>query len=529
MKLVPALILALLLAPPIGIAEPAAITGTFSAFALEAFTNSTARGNLVASLLEDGVDSTEGGPVTFSLTGSATRIEVDSADIAIHAGALAHRNQPQTDAVDYQSVVMDALTFKPGYRWNAFSSSPLKPAHVELQSQGCLKATPQAASSIERIAVVNHGDRPPTIRDTSRATSVTCLAGSTLSITGDFALSLWAVDVAIYADDENWVLQTGRQRTQALPGAMPDLSGQISQDVEAYVFVSNGTLTIPVVRANHLVLLESVHIETAGGILHGATGVAMTPTGEVVIEHDTVWLGDDSSLEIQKASGETSFWVHAQTSELRFDGRLLTVSVHQASQGAVWGPVVLAVVGVILVAAGTQLRPWWTYSRYRAAMPTGVISRPRTWRELRGSAAWVLGCRSVKAGRIERADILSQRSLRLFPNSVDAKILRANVQRSLGNLDESLQVFEQLYGKLEKSDARAEVACRIAAILVKLDLHDEAVEWLKDAAMDDIARFEAEIGNSCFDPLKDDPWFDGARLGCVRDELERRRELGLAG
>ena len=517
-----ALAACILLALAPSVAASDGFAASLEAMSLESQGQGLVKGQLVAFLQEDAGATDQPTLSGFSLTSAETRIETDSAEPTIRAGVLAQRVQPETTTAEYESSAFDGISFKEGFRWNVFSLNNQAPAEVEIQS-ACSKVVPHGTSSIERVAIVNSPGRELTIRDTSESFALSCREEFTVTVTGDFVLSLWSVDASILADGNAWTLRTGPQQATSAPAGTPDLSSRVSRDVEAYIFARNATLTVPALQGNYLLLLDSMHVESSSALLHGATGTVHLPDGATALDHQVVWLGDDSILQLARQPGSQVLQVDARTSELRFGQRTLTAAPTDNDTGP-WPIVGLALLLLVLVLAGGQVRLWRVYARFSKNVER-FETPPSNWRELRGAAYYILGNNALHAGRLKRAGRLAKRSQRLFPTSVEGLLLRAGVHRLTGNLDAALKDLEDAYDQLHNDADKADVACCIAGILVQLDLADEAVDWLKDAATHDITTFESEAKRKCFDALANDPWFEGARLGAVRDEQNRRHGL----
>lgn len=486
-------------------------------------------GPLVAFLQEGG------GAGEFTLHARELRVETDQAEPVLHLARVQDvRANESTRTQTFLDATVQGVRFLPQYRWDVFSTDPAHPARVQAEAE-CAQAV-RAPERIERVPRVAAFGRPATVREAAGNLSWRCLAGGSLTVTGDFVLSLWSTDALLTAGDESRELRSGPQEMRPAPVAF---AGYASRDVELYLFAADATLVVPALRDDETTLYTGAAQVAAGRMqLQGARGALALDGEPQAIAPSTVLLDDARAGLARPDAGSMLAVIDGPVSGLSIDGVAVSATGPPPRSDLWW----LAAATAGLAALALLARQSWLtgqYRRFATQHAGGSLTTPRTWRERRGAGFWALAFRELRTGSPERAARHAERSRRLFPRSVDALLLRGALFQREGRLAPALACFEQASARVELAGDRAALSCHVASLLVAMHKDealrdpglaghrlDQAVAWLRRAADADVETFEAAVRGAAFDALAQDPWVDGARAGVVRQDRARGLDLG---
>lgn len=228
-------------------AAPAAMAGTVEAHAqAESATAegvSLLDGHLVV-LLQGSEGAAQPSPAGFHLQATSVVVETTVRDPSIHVGGLSGGIDPRTTGEEARDASIEGLAARPGDRFDLFAL-PGHPAPGMHAETGC---TSWAASTDDEIVgrprVPTRSERTVRAQVSSAMEVGDCDGSAAWTVTGDFLVLLWERDIVV--DDS-----TGRRevRSGSLPpggttGA-PAGGDLFSADQEVYLYVSNGTLQLP--------------------------------------------------------------------------------------------------------------------------------------------------------------------------------------------------------------------------------------------------------------------------------------------
>ncbi|MES2153917.1 MAG: tetratricopeptide repeat protein [bacterium] len=204
----------------------------------------------------------------FSLTAQHMRIEVDSADVSIHATGNPKDVNPTTQSSEYTDATLQGTTTRNNFRWNVFA---MDGAPVPIVEATCRSARASDAATLERVPYVNAARQATTRKiDLSVAWSE---CNGVAQITGSFGLSLWQWNATLTANGRTQDIRTGPQQSPLVPAGAPDISQVFGRDAEAYVYVTGGKLTVPLGALPPILLTTGdAALSTTGLTLEAAVG-----------------------------------------------------------------------------------------------------------------------------------------------------------------------------------------------------------------------------------------------------------------
>ncbi|MES2155268.1 MAG: hypothetical protein V4510_09060 [bacterium] len=195
-------------------------------------------------------------------------MEVDSADVSVHATGNPKDVNPTTQPQDYADATLQGTATRNSFRWNVFPVDGAPPPSVKAT---CQSTSASDASTLQRVPYVNAA-RPPMTRSIGAALAWSGCIG-VVEIAGSFVLSLWKWNATLTANGQTQDVQTGPQQSPLLPAAVPDMSQIFGRDVEVYLYVTNGRLMVPLGMVPPTLLTDGdANLGTTGLALESAVG-----------------------------------------------------------------------------------------------------------------------------------------------------------------------------------------------------------------------------------------------------------------
>jgi hypothetical protein len=128
-----------------------------------------------------------------------------------------------------------------------------------------------------------------------------------MKITGDFVLMLWEWDATLHANGQDYPLPSGHSSSSIDPVKSPESTSLVSIDQQRYLYVENGTLTVPQLGgSNYAVYVgPDAHLHADAGLaFKGATG-QITQGAQTVSLHDNA-LDVKGSLDLDATGKDTN-------------------------------------------------------------------------------------------------------------------------------------------------------------------------------------------------------------------------------
>lgn len=492
------------------------VRGELTATRLQTGGSGSAVGPVVAFLQEAGLDSGGADPV-FWLDASEIRLETDSANLTVHGFVATQKEDRSTTQTTFSDATVTGTENRDGYRWDLFSTDPDRPATVEAAST-CFEAGPARTDSIERLSLI-YNEQHDTIRDTSEAVALDiCTPDASLRITGDFVLSLWQWDARLTAANETHSIETGPRRSPYVPTDSPDLSAVVSRDVEAYLYVTNGTLTVPRLAGPYQLLTgPGSELAASRMDLRGATGRIEVGGVDVALQQSAVRVDGHSRITLAGRGPDRPFQavLAGDAGRISVDGSVVAMP---ASDGARWivpasGAAMLAVLAYIGL---HHVRPLRHYRQ--AGGGAALAPAPRTARQRRGAGYAALARRATVTRRYRTAFLYSWLARRLFPDSIDAALIRIVCLYNVRRYGRCIAEVTSTYSRVEDGAEKAELACVGARAFLETGARGEALEWLRKAYDEDPSMIRMATSGD-FQDLSEEDWREvvwGARSASAR-------------
>jgi hypothetical protein len=272
-------------------ALPAALAGTVQAHA-QADTAATEGvslldGRLMVLLQESGAGLPA--PAGFHLEAGSVVVETTVRDPSVHAGGLAVGIDPRTTGQEARDATIQGLAARPGDRFDLFALPQHAPPRLHAET-GC---TSWSASQDDEVV---RSPRVPTRSERTARASVAsavevgdCDGSVPWTVTGDFLVLLWERDITVSDSQGRREVRSGRLPPGGA-GGTPSGGGPFSADQEVYLYVSNGTLQVPMDAATRAWLAPEASL-AAHGVLrlrHATVGLA----GETLRGPEVTLVGD---------------------------------------------------------------------------------------------------------------------------------------------------------------------------------------------------------------------------------------------
>ncbi len=442
-------------------------------------------------------------PASFHVQAESLRLELDQTAYSAVVDSERVDYDYTTTPSNHAQAVIASDPAGPKARWALESAPGREPPRVAVYS-ACVGVDPAPYGVAISATVVNRGERPDRSTSVADALRLRPCAETTLTITGDFLLSIWDWDFRLNADDGGRVIETG---------VHPRSDGLGDQATEAYLYARNATLTTSIASDPAAFFAKDATLDAAAARLSNARGGLDLGGQGLTLAGDELDLQGDLRLDLDGTDAQTPYRVSIDgtTAHARSDGQPLTI---QAPAAPVGTPLALFwLLGVAIVAAGfaVRVRPLVHDGRNaRHGLDIGSIL-PQSRRERRGRGYWVLAQRAFAAKRPRRALHYAKRAYALFPMLPETHLMLAKALVSRGRDTEALPHFLAASGILTDPDKRAEANFGAAVTNLHLGFPDAAMDRMfnvLDLAPDwaaehlDLSLFESLQGNPRYPELR---------------------------
>lgn len=343
---------------------PATASGTtLIAESLDANGQNTLTGALAAfstSNRQSGSDAAFG---TIAIEAVALRLEVDWAEYAVRAaGAASAGENFGTESSNNTQVGIVTVEARPS-SFAFLMPLPNKEPPTLVANYIDTTVQPSQQTELPHYERVEAGRGPlrATVADSAAATSS---QPYTLTVRGDFVLSVWDLDFTIGSENGTTHVWTG-ERSGAIgpaPGTMAADSLRVQQ---AYLFVEGGVLELQVDRSAGAVLYAEPQrlVSTGETTLRSARGILPTKDGaRDVLGHD-VRLAAPSRVDLSKPTSQGMPAHLADGQQAWIDDEAVAISYPVTDQRFAWPWAVIAI-GLVtasgLIARKRLHTHWWT-------------------------------------------------------------------------------------------------------------------------------------------------------------------------
>jgi tetratricopeptide (TPR) repeat protein len=479
--------------------------GDFTAASAQANGPTNLQAPLVAflQLNRAGVDLRSG--PAFTLAAQSLRVQTYYFDPTLHpASSNRIALQPQASSDSYRQALVQGIANRDNYRFGLFSTNG-QPKIEIVSTCSNLAPSPVSQDSLASKVTYQSPDNVITFSAANALRWADCSDSASIKITGDFVLMLWEWDAAIRANGQDYPLPSGQSSSTYDPTGSSDSTSTVSYDRQRYLYVENGTLTIPTLTGSNYAIYVGPEAH-----LHADAGLAFKDAiGELTAESQTVSLQGNAlqvkgSLDLDASGTDTNkpFTTH-------LSGTMQNVVIDGRD------------VGLSSTVAGSKGLPSWTWilGAVGAVVAVPVLATPLMRRAISTRRAHRIeelterGMALVARLRFQEAKPLTLKLLDLDPQSPDAHYAHATVLGRLGDCEAALQYHQsalrllQMRGKMDldllSENAFQAGSCaaflHAQAIPSNLQASREAVlRWLRQAleakpALQDVVKEHAEF------------------------------------
>lgn len=325
-------------------------------------------------------------------------------------------------------------------------------------------------------------------------------------------LRLWEWDATLEANGEERVLRTGWLPHGDSPSETAANNPVAKQDAEAWLYVTNGTLTVPRIAGPFdLYTGADSTLHAAGLEIQGATGELRVDGAPQELDQSAVKVHGQSRVILagQGVDQPLAARLTSEATGINVDGAVMAVSTAPDNgAGLPWVPWVALATGLIALGIYVHGRPTRYYDTVLAVGGVAGISEPSTRREHRGAGYWSLAARAMQRRRNYRAMMYLAMARRLFGHSLDVQVMRPIALYNLRRYETCVGAAQDAYDVVEAGKDKASMAVLVAKAYARLGDRAAALRWLKLAHGHDASTFRLDAGTSAsLIPLRDDAWF----------------------
>jgi hypothetical protein len=375
----------------LGGATQAAASTTLIAGTVETQGATIMAGEAAAWITSDPRSGTDGISLgSFQLEASKLRLEVDWEEFAVRiAQTVPTLETSDTDISRHSNAVVASTTARASSFAFLMPSSKAPPRFIWDGSDGNIVGTTQ--DEVENYARVVD-ERPPVVAALRGSAAATSKDSYTLTVTGDFLLSIWDIDFNIHSENGAADVWTGERSGDVGPAPGTEAVDSERRQ-QAYLFVEDGVLQFQVKRAAGSVLYAvPEQLESEGDMhLRAATGTVQTRSGPRDLLGEDIRLRGPASLDLGRPTsqglparitdGDTA-WIGDEPVAMAY--------AHAPTGSPLW-PWLLA--GALALAAVAWLRPLWSL-RHAQGLGVEPPEPPRGIRDRRAAGHWLLAFRA---------------------------------------------------------------------------------------------------------------------------------------
>lgn len=443
----------------------------------------------------------------FELAADHMRVETDYAEISIVLAEASFNTKalPDTRIDHHARATAWSTSVGSGYRFDVVPME-IGSAQATIDASCAAAAPPTQDQHSRTVLVQSEGNRPDYTVDASQSIQwETCDADATATIRGDFWFSAWAINIEVQDENGTHAYWSGHRDNQA-----------VTEDQELYVYVTNGTLRMPL-GAGYALFLSGGTTQAAGRVqLGNVRGSLTTPAGIVALDGESVTLNGDLEVATRRAGDALHVALVGDARGAMIDGQSVTFPRPTHDVAGAWWLATLA--GVVLL-TGLFCAPNWLYHHRKKANDPVLADLPvQTWRDRRAAAYGCYGSRLHTraanslgwkgAAYHQGALLFSYRAYRLNPHCPLYLLWRSWAHAALGHDKRALRDCRRLDGLLQGRTARAHNAWLAAQCADALDHEDEAEAWVRKARTYDawVLMQEAKRFTRQGSPITQRPW-----------------------
>jgi hypothetical protein len=490
----PALVVLLLLMA----AAHASAATTLIAESVETRGTTALDGNVAAWITSDPQSGTDGLPLgSFHLEAATLRLEVDWEEFAVRVAHTAPvLDSGDTEISEHSAAVVVSQVARPSSFAFLRPWEGVQPRFTLNTSGGNLKASEE--DSVENYARVR-SDRAPVAVGVTEIAAATSDAAYTLTVTGDFVLSVWDMDFTIESEDGNMEVWTGERSGDVGPApGNPAVDSERRQ--QAYLFVKDGVLEMQVDRPDGSVLYAiPTHLATEGDAhLRSATGTLHTRTGTRDVLGEDIRLAGPAKLELGRPTSQGLPARVMDGGEVWIGGEPVAMSYAAAPESLVLWPWLLTAALAAVVMA--WLRPLWIL---RQAQSLGIEppEPPTGLRGRRAAGHWFLAMRACNhrnssSPLLRRVAAFHSWSAHRIGNRPIYTMAYAEVMRLQHRWHRLARIAPPLVDELDDERERALVALWLNEANQRLGRAKEAEAWRKRAVAEHPHTAFSFLGNA---------------------------------
>lgn len=399
----------------------------------------------------------------FALDAVQVRVVSHEANVTANEARGRLAPLPYHHEATYVDVQLSGVQTRGGYRTEVFPSA--SGAHLSA-SLDCLSGKTSGANTFESARKVD-SQAPTFPTDVSGSTQLSVCGTGTLTITGSFVLTLWQWDATLTTQGMTTRLPSGIDETDALPAPVAALGyPMVAKARQQYLYVDNGTLTLPMDASSHLLYVDDASMDVDGKVsLDNATGQLAEGSGIADVQGRRVDLDGHVGLAALHSQGQ---------------GRMLQAAVTGDYSGQVDGqPLAFTAAPVHTVL------PPWTLAAAGAVLATPLLVPVRRFRRRRQSRGVARQCKALTdSTRFAEAIPLAERALDLDPRNGMAHFELARALEQVGQGERAAghrAIADEILRDGVDPELWVENAFQAAEAAAVAGQQDVALHWLRKA------------------------------------------------
>ncbi len=409
-------------------------------------------------------------PSGFRLDAESLRIELDQTEYSVTLGQERVDYSAATTQSQHSKTRLQGGSQGMDTRWVLESVEGSSPPLLAA-STSCVRLDSSPRSLETSHPVVNRAERPDRRTPVADAIRLRPCGETSITVTGDFVLSLWDWDAQLQSDSGTHLIDTG---------VHPRSDGVGEQATEAYLFAKNAVLSLSIDSDPAAFFVQNASLDAATTRLSGARGDLRLDESTLPLTGDVVEIDGQVQIQFQGQGTNTPLQADlegsATVAPLGATPLTINAPTTPGTSPVAWIVLSLALLAAPLVARHTA----WPIMVGRLQYFTSGYALdvgPRTIRERIGAGWSLLAERALDKDQWSKARRYAHRANRLFPVLPNAPFILAGVANRLGEYDRAIRFFQETLRLARTRQRRAYALCGAASAQLSLGEQNRATAY----------------------------------------------------